>query len=91
MEQVPEELGSVAELVDFEPVHRLVLAVEEVQEEGWILLWEEHAQPLGKQPEESEVRPLLSAALEDHVAELGLLALPNVELEELVAALFEVD
>jgi hypothetical protein len=28
MEQVAEELGSVAQLVDFKPVHCLVLAIE---------------------------------------------------------------
>lgn len=91
VEQVPEELGGVAQLVDFESVHGLVLPVEEVQEEGRVLLWKQDAQTLGQQPKEPEIGPLLSAALEDHVAELRLLALSNVKLEEFVAALFEVN
>jgi hypothetical protein len=46
---------------------------------------------LRKKPEESQVSSFLDAALIYHIAELDLLPFANVELKELVAALFEIN
>lgn len=90
VKKVGEHLGSVPELVDLQSVDCDVLLHEEFVE----LLcvdFVDAAEALCCEAVEAEVGSLLHVALQDHVAQLHLLAFSDVEFEELVTAVLEVD
>jgi len=89
VEQVREELPDVPQLVRLETVHRGELHPEEGVE---VLLVDrlEVAEALRLQGEEAVEHLLHGAAVNQHRADLLLLALPDVQLQDLVDALLEV-
>lgn len=89
IEQVGKDFGPVAEFVDFKAVDHFELFHEEFVEVLGVDVIQ-HAETLGQVAVKAEVGPLLHAALQDHVAQLHLLALSDVQLQELVTALLEV-
>ena len=73
MQQVREELADVAQFVRLQAVHGGVLLGEDRLERRHVLPVD-HAEALRQQTEELLVGALLTAAVQDHVAQLHLAA-----------------
>ena len=85
-----EETSEVAELALLEAMHLFVLTAEQFGE-LLVVDIEEVAEPLANVPVEGKVGTILRAALDDHIAQFDLLARSDGQLEQLVAAFFEID
>ena len=88
-EQVREKARRVAQLARLEAVHRPVVLAEQVAEHLHVVLVE-RAEALGEETVEPQVRALLRAALEDHLADLDAVLEGHVDLEQLMGALLHV-
>jgi hypothetical protein len=88
VQQVREEQGHVADFVGLEAVDCRIL-LPECGVEGLLVHAIHHAEALPHEAVVALVRPLVRAALNEHVAQLPFVAAGDLDLGELVRALFE--
>ena len=86
VQQVGEELPDVPQLIRLQPVHRVVLHPEALREVV-LVHGVQAAEPLRLEHEEPVEHLLHGTTVDEHGADLLLLALRDVELQDLVHAL----